>query len=163
MNRFDRMLSIMTLLPAIAMPLIFFAFSLLVWKFSFHFTTAIGLFAVVAISLDLFRQFKIHRQMGATVAEGKGKMSCENCKADVGSEDLVCPVCGFAFEENLHCDTHPESESSTSRASRKRFVNSFQKLWHVFEHQSPFSRTICVQRTAPEVSVTFLRIVSPVW
>jgi len=111
-NNFERRLAIITLPLALGLPFIGGGLVWLAQKSSFHALAPLVLFPVAAISLDLFRQFKIHRRMAAAFIGDKKESICAECHANTNDEDQFCPSCGIAFEENLYCDTHPEATAS---------------------------------------------------
>ncbi len=108
-KEYEKKLAIVTLLLALGLPIIHFAVFELTQKFSFNIWTPAMLLPLVAIALDGFRQFKVHRQMAATYVDAAKPASCEECHASVGETDDFCSECGAIFGENLRCDENPEA------------------------------------------------------
>ena len=65
---------------------------------------------ILAILLDLLRQFRVYRLMGYQVSWQKNAdLLCEKCNQPVRAEDKWCPHCGILFVEELTCANHPET------------------------------------------------------
>ena len=110
-GQFDRTLAIVTLVFAAAVTVSGILIDWLALTFSLRGLAASSLFGIIAISLDVARQFTVHRQMAAAVMGSDTEMICTHCQAGISHDDPFCPSCGIAYAAHAWCERHAKSQA----------------------------------------------------